>query len=224
MPNQPDFRLSTRQRYNLRDELRRYKARLNYARKIGIDESILPKPIKLTDLEKNITTKADYERTIQTLSSFGIEKLRAKEKAVTEANQLDTYRSAIIDLSGTTGKQGRFPTETKLLVKDLNASKGSSSYEKLGSWIVANNRDVYEYKRRYLAGTVTLMEQSIAEGDYEAFNKAKQLNILIDNMSLLDFMYGQISAGDRLGIRFLYAKNGDLAGYLEALYNSWLSI
>lgn len=218
----PDnFKLSARQRYDLRYAVKAYRQRLNYAIKHGIDESLLPKPIKIGNIEANIKSKSDYEATLQKLDKINIASLRAAQQKLTEKNWLSEYRGSIIDIVGTSGKQGRFPTETKLLVKDLESKQGANSYEKLQNWIGDNRRIADQYKQRYLQGTVTKMEEAVAAHDYDAFKIAKALNKFVDNTTLDEFMYVMISENDNVGFRFIYAEGGRLGDQMQSILDSW---
>lgn len=215
------FKLSARQRYNLRAAVKAYRQRIAYSRKHGIDESILPKPIKIANIEANIKNKADYEATLQKLAAINMPLLRRQQQGSIEQAQLSEYRGALIDIAGSSGKQGRFPTETKLLVKDLEGKKGQDSYQKLQSWIGENRRKAEEYRRRYLQGTVTKMEEALSAGDYEAFNVAKELNRFVDKTSPAEFFFVMITEGDNAGLRFIYNKDGQLGAQLQSILDVW---
>lgn len=230
----------------LRREVKNYNARVRaFAKKHPTFN--VPPIVSYKEAKRLITSKREYNKFVKDLQSVTSKSLTPSKKTgvspyerrlrnrakkdvtrrvrLEEAKQnrrLQAIQNITVDTS-----PGRFPTESRMLAREIGLIEGSpENLEKLQSWIEQNRAKSELWKDNYLKSIIKSLSDFSGWYSSDSIDALEKLYQKISTMDLEDFLIGQLVASEELALQYVYANKklggpNEYASRLERIISKW---
>lgn len=215
------LKLSKLKQTELSRTVKNFNRRIDAAAKRGIDKSILPSKVKVSEIKREVKTVAELNRLIKKLNKATYKTLiPVKSKSITKW-QLDIEKQEAQLLKrkerakklkeasfSITGR--RFPTQRDWLIKNigiLDEDQAEEMLSKVENWLQGKNLERSEqWRQNYIRTLDDNIKASLSSGDSLSADSLETLKERIEKADLIDFLIGQLSNSGQLAIGYLIAS------------------
>lgn len=213
--------LSKIKQAELSREIKNFNRRVQEAANRGIDKSILPAKIKVSEIKAEVKTISELNKRIRQLKKATAKTLVPTKSGLTTKYQVQIekenqalaqrQRRAALLKQGDFGRSGRrFPTQRDWLLKNIGITDEDTADEmlsKLEGWLKGKNLERSEqWRQNYLRTIDDNIKMALASGDSLSADALEALKQQIEQADLIDFLTGQLANPNQLAIGYLIAS------------------
>lgn len=241
----PKLKLSKLKEAELKRTVKNFNRRVKEAAKRGIDRSILPKKITVSDVKKKASSVLDVNRLINQMNKATAKTLQAstsgKTKWQDDIDKVERARNLPLKRAqkrkellkestySTTGR--RFPTQHDWIVKSIGITDEDTAddmLKKVEGWLQGKNLARSEqWRQNYLKTINDNIQAALSNGDTLSPVALGNLRDAIESMDLVDFLIGQLTNSAQLAIGFLLVSGpsqGATTQQMEDQMNAYNSL